>query len=98
MSLTTQRFQHAVLFDWVARSQTRRLVRALEIAFRIDPQDDRLVAAFGQGDESSNHQALFHWVYREVHRLDEEAARALLPHLTHRLTVCLQDWEIEQCL
>lgn len=75
-----------------------RLVRALEVAFRIDPQDDRLVAAFGEGDEVSNHQALFHWVFREIHRLDDASARALLPHLTHRLTVCLLDWESEPCL
>ena len=49
------------------------------------PEGDALVHILGDGDESSNIEALSHWVQMQIDLLSIEKAEYMLEQLIHRL-------------
>lgn len=74
--------------------QSRRLARALQVAFRLSDGDD-LVAVVGRGDERSNLEALMNWVEQRLVDPELSLAEAALPHLTDQLERDLRHWQAE---
>lgn len=74
------------------RRQSRRLARALQVAFHIGEGDD-LVAVVGRGDEHDNLAALVNWVEQHLADPDPSLAEAALPHLTDQLERDLLRWQ-----
>jgi hypothetical protein len=78
----------------VDRRQSRRLARALKVAFRIGDGCE-LVTALGRGGERDNLDALTHWVEGRLADPDPALAEAALPHLLSQLERELLRWQAD---
>lgn len=76
------------------RRQSRRLARALQVAFRISEGRD-LIGVVGHGNEHDNLEALVTWVEQRLGDPDPILAEAALPHLTDQLERDLMRWETQ---